>query len=256
MDELRNILESKGVSKDSKILDICCGDGSLAHKITSFGFTNVKGVDRNLHQLKQHSNKSPIEFLQGDIKDLLQHFEADSVEVILCCRSLHFIDNVSIIKTLLSPSGCFILINYPIMELHFHDDDSNMLNQLFEDFYTKTFSEELSIYWNTSVRHSFSTYCDPTRPNKHFWTNENIETIFSEEETHISLLDIDAELRQANVVNHFIANHGSAVYQDKLDTFLSCVCKLLDYKLEDLLFQDEITVIKKQSYSYEIHMVL
>jgi len=109
MDELRNILESKGVSKDSKILDICCGDGSLAHKITSFGFTNVKGVDRNLHQLKQHSNKSPIEFLQGDIKDLLQHFEADSVEVILCCRSLHFIDNItealSIIKTLLSPSG-------------------------------------------------------------------------------------------------------------------------------------------------------
>merc|ERR1711973_836261 len=93
MNELRNILASKDVSKNSKILDICCGDGSLAHKITSFGFTNVKGVDRNLNQLKQHLNKR-VEFLQADVKDLFQHFEADSVEVILCCRSLHFIDNI------------------------------------------------------------------------------------------------------------------------------------------------------------------
>ena len=44
MDELRKILTKDDVAKESTILDLCCGDGFLANKISSFGFKNVKGM--------------------------------------------------------------------------------------------------------------------------------------------------------------------------------------------------------------------
>ncbi len=52
---------------------------------------------------------------------------------------------------------------------------------------------------------------------------------------------------------HSYFRHGEAIYQSKLNCFLQSVCILLDLKLEDLYFEQDVRILCINNYTLEAH---
>lgn len=267
LSELLHVVDEKEIVT---IIDICCGDGSLLDKVVkSHDCPFITGIDNNQGNLKKASQKlkfdQRVEFALMDAKDL-RSLRSGYFDIAFCCRSLHFLPEVSQIlqqiHRILTPRGKFIMINFPIFSLHEPDesdpDGEFSLDNIFNAFYSSTFQHELNLYFSDSVRQNFSTYCHPDRTRKQLFgdSSEEYVTILSGIDCEeISLLDVSNLLRESTVVKHFIERHSETTYSKALNSFYRDVCDYLMIEPSSLYFED-IRVVKKQIYHAEIHSLL
>jgi len=248
-------------------LDLCCGDGLLIDQLTNNPFhINLTGIDRDADKIKKlqekYKNHSSVNLLHSDVQDL-QKLLAEGFDLIFCIRSLHFLQNIQPVlenvNRLLKPEGRFVVINFPIYELFLDSSCSEpTLNNIFEEFYSITFTSELKEYWTDEIRQNFLHYCDPERVDKRYWpteTNEQVTNQTVEEIQEISLLEIEDLLRSATVVEKFIRKLGESTFRSKLHEFYAKVCSVVMMDLEELLFED-LRVYKRQIYHIETHQLL
>ena len=106
------------VNKDSKVLDVCCGDGLYSFMPLKYGGT-VEGIDisekaieigRKRAEILNYSSR--INFHLGDANSI--SFENDSFDVIMCIGSLSYLDQSNIhleFYRLLKPNGYVILLD-------------------------------------------------------------------------------------------------------------------------------------------------
>lgn len=61
------------LSKDSLILEIGCGDGSLLRRLCQKGFTNLVGVDHSIHSKKEYPFEVIADFFNADVVRILMN---------------------------------------------------------------------------------------------------------------------------------------------------------------------------------------
>lgn len=125
------------ISKDrqSKILDLGCGEGYALKLLHSLGFINVHGLDfriswrlrlsRILRMWRQKTLKRPYYLHRGDIIKTLFHDE--SYDIVLCISTIeHGVDMESFLQEvtrILKPGG-FLFLTTDYWEEKIHTDES------------------------------------------------------------------------------------------------------------------------------------
>ena len=84
--EVNIFLNAIDVSKDSRILDLCCGQGRHALEIAKRGYTNVVGLDRSHYLINRarkinKTNGLNVIFKEGDARKL--PFQNDNFDVVI-----------------------------------------------------------------------------------------------------------------------------------------------------------------------------
>jgi ubiquinone/menaquinone biosynthesis C-methylase UbiE len=111
-----HVLRDKGTSK---VLDIACGCGYGSH-LLSQSVTQVYGVDlstKAIEYAKSNYQKDNIEFVQGDIVDLLTTFDKQSFDAIVSFDTVEHIRTekwLEIFRDLLKRSGSTLLLSTPV----------------------------------------------------------------------------------------------------------------------------------------------
>jgi SAM-dependent methyltransferase len=116
----RGILNSLVIAPDSRVLDLCCGDGFFAHRFYGHHAREVVAIDRDSEAIRfatRYNAASNVRYVQGDVTDPLpegpfdnviwdatiQYFELDEIRAV--CRS---------VRNVLAANG--VLSGYTIVE--------------------------------------------------------------------------------------------------------------------------------------------
>jgi SAM-dependent methyltransferase len=122
------IADETGVlSRDSRLLDLACGDGYLLDLLARLGFSNLIGVDLSLEELSRARERlGPCAELSCQDAHALT-LPAGSVEVVVCHMALMLMEPVepvlAEIARILEPGGRFIAvvnryIHDPVLEVY------------------------------------------------------------------------------------------------------------------------------------------
>ncbi len=84
--EINLFLEILDISKESKILDLCCGQGRHSLELARRGFKNIEGLDRSHYLIQKAKDQAKkeglnIRFREGDARKL--PYPADNFDVVL-----------------------------------------------------------------------------------------------------------------------------------------------------------------------------
>jgi 2-polyprenyl-3-methyl-5-hydroxy-6-metoxy-1,4-benzoquinol methylase len=74
-------------SKDSRILDLCCGDGLVTNYLKSIGFKNIYGVDPYFQEIYQQKTKEVC--YKKDFKEIVLSNDLEECDIIICSFALH-----------------------------------------------------------------------------------------------------------------------------------------------------------------------
>lgn len=80
------------IPNNSKIIDLGCGDGELLYQLKSIRNTEGFGIEINSERVKQAINKG-ISVIQGDIEDLISHYEDKSFDYCILSQTLQELHN-------------------------------------------------------------------------------------------------------------------------------------------------------------------
>ncbi len=113
---LAEIQQKFALRKDISILDVGCGTGGLLHFLRQNNYQNLQGIDYSDASI--HFSKTRIFNVQKvNIDDILDLFEGQKFEVIICNDVFYCLDKIQIINTLqniyslLPANGIFISNN-------------------------------------------------------------------------------------------------------------------------------------------------
>lgn len=76
-----------GEDKESKILDLCCGDGLVTTHLKSKGFKNIFGIDPYFSEIYQQKTKEIC--YKKDFKDIVVSNDIEKCDLIICSFALH-----------------------------------------------------------------------------------------------------------------------------------------------------------------------
>ena len=73
--EVDALLETLGLAKDARILDLCCGQGRHALELARRGFRRISGLDQSAHLISAARTAArqqglDVEFREGDVREL------------------------------------------------------------------------------------------------------------------------------------------------------------------------------------------
>jgi ubiquinone/menaquinone biosynthesis C-methylase UbiE len=111
-----HVLSDRGIQN---VLDIACGCGYGSH-LLSQSIPQVFGVDlstKAIEYAKKHYQRENIEFIQGDIVDLLTIFEKNSFDAIVSFDTVEHIKTekwLDIFKSLLKSNNSVLLLSTPV----------------------------------------------------------------------------------------------------------------------------------------------
>lgn len=112
-EEIEFILDVLGLQRGATVLDLCCGQGRHAHRLSAAGLT-VIGVDSSRFLLEEASHENPeLHLIEGDMRAIPLKPVCDAV--ISLFTSFGFYDEgdnqktVSEIASVLTPGGKFLL---------------------------------------------------------------------------------------------------------------------------------------------------
>jgi len=116
----RGVLSSLAITRDSRVLELCCGDGFNAHHFYSLRASSVLGIDFDVEAIRwaRRNYRSPnVHFEIGDIRKDIPNGPFDNI--IWDAAIEHFTDSeimnlMSRIKQVLTPAGT--LSGYTIVE--------------------------------------------------------------------------------------------------------------------------------------------
>ena len=107
-------LITEWVERDSRILDLGCGDGSLLKLLNKKRNTSGYGVDTSIDKTIKSLDNS-INIINADINDHMDFFKDKSFDYVILAQSLQVVDNpVSLIKEMLR-IGNEVIISFPNM---------------------------------------------------------------------------------------------------------------------------------------------
>ncbi|HLP53262.1 MAG TPA: class I SAM-dependent methyltransferase [Chitinophagales bacterium] len=107
--------------KDIALLDAGCGTGWLMLYLKQQGYTNMQGFDISEHAL-EHCGKRGLMVNRLGLQQVGDFYKPQSVDAIICCDALYFLDFQQQKKTLehfaaiLKPKG-LLLLNLPALDV-------------------------------------------------------------------------------------------------------------------------------------------
>lgn len=108
--KFKKVLKSWNLNKDSRILDLCCGNGGCFQVFSNTGYNKVFGLDISSNLLSRVESSVPLirgNVFQCPIKD-------NVIDVVFMNKALHhFLDFTSLlseIKRVLKPNGLFCFV--------------------------------------------------------------------------------------------------------------------------------------------------
>ncbi|WP_259961875.1 class I SAM-dependent methyltransferase [Tsuneonella litorea] len=108
------IAQVPGLRRDSRVLDVGCGEGARLDRLGELGFTRLTGVDPYLPADKAGTNAEGITLVRGELADVAGRFD-----LITMHHSLeHFPDPLAMLSTareMLAPGGR-IFVRIPLMQ--------------------------------------------------------------------------------------------------------------------------------------------
>ena len=107
-------LISSWVEKDSKVLDLGCGDGYLLKMLKEQKNVTGYGVDYDISQIKL-SLENKINVLQLDLDDDLSDFKNDTFDYVVLAQSLQEIKNPEKLLKEMLRIGKEVIISFPNM---------------------------------------------------------------------------------------------------------------------------------------------
>lgn len=130
-----------------RILDLCCGEGFYSRACAK-GAAEVTGVDlcEELVELARERAKAQslsIEFVVGDVKEVLRSIETGSFDGCVCGVGLGYIDDIEElfkeVARVLSSDGWFLFSNtHPITDSgSWHRDERGRLGRVVVDYFEK-----------------------------------------------------------------------------------------------------------------------
>ena len=169
----RGVFSSFAMTSESRVLDLCCGDGFNSYYFYSLRASSVTAIDFDLEAIrwaKRNYKAQNLSFCIGDIRTDIPAGPYDNV--VWDAAVEHFTENeiISImvkIKSVLAPEGT--LSGYTIIE---PSDGGKHLHQHEYEFHNK---EDLARFLNPYFKnvHIFETQF-PTRTNLYFYATDGI----------------------------------------------------------------------------------
>ena len=87
---------SEWVKKDSRILDLGCGDGALLKLLSEERNGSGYGVDTSIDKIMKSLDNN-INVINADINNKLDYFSDDSFDYVILAQSLQVVNNLSLI---------------------------------------------------------------------------------------------------------------------------------------------------------------
>jgi cyclopropane fatty-acyl-phospholipid synthase-like methyltransferase len=167
----RGVFSSFAITSNSRVLDLCCGDGFNSYHFYSLRAKNVAAIDLDREAIRwaKRNYKSPnLAFSIGDIRTDIPDGPFDNI--VWDAAVEHFTEReisalMTRIKAVLAPSG--ILSGYTIIE---PKDGGKHLHQHEYEFHSK---EDLARFLTPNFRnvHVFETVF-PSRTNLYFYATD------------------------------------------------------------------------------------
>lgn len=124
--DVDSILKTFPLTPDSKVLDLCCGNGLLAFAISA-KVREVVGVDMSpvmlerTNRVSKGENGKNVAFINGEAVSL--PFKDDSFDFSYCMTSFHYFPNIDYAKTVISEiirvtksTGMILLTDIPLKD--------------------------------------------------------------------------------------------------------------------------------------------
>lgn len=74
-------------SKESKVLDLCCGNGLVTNYLKSIGFKNIYGIDPYFSEIYQQKTKEVC--YKKNFKEIVLSNDLEECDIIICSFALH-----------------------------------------------------------------------------------------------------------------------------------------------------------------------
>lgn len=160
-DLIRHFLESCELPDNAQILDLGCGTGGTTGYLSRFG--SVTGIDKSemAVALAREKQKGNIEFVSGDVNDLVDQFREARFNLITSFNVFYhtWVKNESAVldqcHKLLRPNG-WILINEPAFKVLSRDQDVKSMGRT---RYTKNIMHDFLV--NSGFEPVKSMYINP-----------------------------------------------------------------------------------------------
>lgn len=118
--EVDNLIAAFGLEPESRILDLCCGQGRHTLELASRGYTQLTGIDRSRYLIRLAKKRAKeggfaVTFKEGDARNIRLPEESQDYVMILgnsfgyfasACDDAQVLDSVA---KILTPTGCLVL---------------------------------------------------------------------------------------------------------------------------------------------------